>query len=230
MKAFQDSEHEFSVKAIENNLKVLRQKSADEVFEALGSGHLTGGELLEKLFPGERRSSAMTALNRMLPARFRRGSGHGGRHAVPIRGLLPVMAVHYAKCCSPLPGDRIVGIVTEGEGVRIHTIDCERLADVADDSDLWLDVMWDVDADTADVYTGRISVTVTNEPGSLSSLSTTIAKNHGNIANLRITDRGTDYFVMCIDIEVADAKHLIDIIAALRATPQVNSVERLRGG
>ena len=228
-KAFQESEHEFSARAIESALKVLRARTVEDVYEALGSGHMTGRELIERIFPGERRGGPMKALNRMLPVRFRRGDHGNSRHAVPIRGLLPGMAVHYADCCHPLPGDRIVGIVTEGAGVNIHTIDCEQLAAVADDSERWLDVTWDADAKEGGAFTGCITVTAANEPGSLSSLTATIAKNHGNISNLRITDRGPSYFVMRIDIEVADAKHLVDIIAALRATPQVNSVDRIRG-
>ncbi len=69
---------------------------------------------------------------------------------------------------------------------------------------------------------------VANEPGSLGSLSTVIAKNLGNITNLKITNRSTDFFEMLLDIEVRDVKHLTNIIAALRATPAINSVERAR--
>jgi len=71
---------------------------------------------------------------------------------------------------------------------------------------------------------------VANEPGSLGSLSTVIGKNDGNITNLKITNRSQDYFEMLMDIDVKDAKHLTNIIAALRATPVINSVDRARGG
>jgi GTP pyrophosphokinase len=66
-------------------------------------------------------------------------------------------------------------------------------------------------------------------PGSLGDLSTVIARNEGNISNLKITDRSAQFFDMLIDIEVRDVKHLTDIIAALRADPAINSVERARG-
>ncbi|MCC7166318.1 MAG: bifunctional (p)ppGpp synthetase/guanosine-3',5'-bis(diphosphate) 3'-pyrophosphohydrolase, partial [Rhodospirillales bacterium] len=68
----------------------------------------------------------------------------------------------------------------------------------------------------------------TNEPGSLGSLSTVIAKNLGNITNLKITNRSTDFFEMIVDVEVRDLRHLTNIIAALRATPVISSVERAR--
>ncbi len=70
---------------------------------------------------------------------------------------------------------------------------------------------------------------VANEPGSLGSLSTVIGKNQGNISNLKITNRSVDFFEMLIDVEVTDVKHLTNIIAALRATPVITSVERARG-
>ena len=145
---------------------------------------------------------------------------------ISVRGLIPGMALHYANCCHPLPGDRIVGIVTEGKGVTVHTIDCPTLESFADMSERWLDVAWDTDH--VEQHVGRINVVVINEPGALSSLSTVIAKNLGNIQNLKITHRSTDFFDMVIDVEVADVKHLSNIIAALRATPAINSVARAR--
>ncbi len=139
------------------------------------------------------------------------------------------MAMHFASCCHPLPGDRIVGIVTTGKGVTIHTIDCDKLEDFANEPGRWIDVSWDAGQADAALHVGRVTVTVMNVPGSLGDLSTIIAKNDGNISNLKITNRSTDFFDMTIDIEVKDLKHLTDIIAALRAMPSINSVERARG-
>ena len=150
--------------------------------------------------------------------------------SIPIKGLIPGMAIHYAGCCHPLPGDRIVGIVTTGRGVTIHTIDCETLATYAEAPERWLDVAWDLDSlDGEKVHVGRLTVVLANEAGSLGNLSTVIGKNMGNILNLKITNRSTDFFEMMIDVEVKDVKHLTNIIAALRATPAINSVERARG-
>jgi len=138
------------------------------------------------------------------------------------------MAVHYAGCCHPLPGDRIVGIVTTGKGVTIHTIDCETLESFASTPERWVDVGWDASSPEAQGHVGRVNVILANEPGSLGNLTTIIGKNLGNISNLKITSRSTDFFEMLIDIEVQDVKHLTNIIAALRANPAVNSVERAR--
>jgi GTP pyrophosphokinase len=142
------------------------------------------------------------------------------------------MAVHFAGCCHPLPGDRIVGIVTTGKGVTIHTIDCETLESFADAPERWLDVAWNTGGAGGEEkggHVGRIDVTIGNEPGSLGSLTTIIGKNGGNITNLKITNRSLDFFEILVDIEVQDLRHLTNIIAALRATPAINSVERARG-
>jgi len=233
-KAFREAGHEFTERALENVLRTLNMNSVEEVYLALGDGTLSSRQLLDRVFPGERRwysRGALDAINRMLPARLRRGGGPraNGGAGLPIRGLTPGVAVHYAECCHPLPGDRIVGVMTKGRGVDIHTIDCEQLADYQGDQDAWIDLRWDVDADEPGEHVGRIVAVVSNEPGSLSNLSSVIARNMGNISNLKITNRSQDFFDMQLDIEVSDLKHLTDIIAALRANPCISSVERVRG-
>jgi GTP pyrophosphokinase len=167
----------------------------------------------------------------MIPARLRRGGGEKREsgESVAISGLTPGVAVHYADCCHPLPGDRIVGIMSKGKGVEVHTIDCEQLEKHHNAPDSWIDITWNINPDDPGVYAGRILADVSNEPGSLSQLAAVIAKNLGNISNLKITDRNLEFFQMRVDIEVADVKHLTNIIAALRATPCISSVDRVRG-
>jgi len=95
-------------------------------------------------------------------------------------------------------------------------------------SERWVDVSWEDDANQ-NRRSGRIELVVTNELGSLGELSMVIAKNNGNISNLKITNRSADFFDISVDIEVHDLKHLRNIIAALRASPVINKVERTRG-
>ncbi len=227
-KAFRQEGYEFSDKALRGVLKIFKQTSPEDLAAAVGAGLHTGSDVVEAVFPGiksEGRRSNVVPL-----ARGRRGKRAKDKaHPIPVRGLIPGMAVHYANCCHPLPGDRIVGIVTQGKGVTIHTIDCQTLESFADMPERWLDVTWDVDTTDSGHHVGRITVVVINEPGALGSLSTVIAKNLGNILNLKITHRSTDFFEMVIDVEVENVKHLSNIIAALRATPAINSVDRARG-
>jgi GTP pyrophosphokinase len=119
-------------------------------------------------------------------------------------------------------------MVTKGRGITIHTIDCETLQEFADTPERWLDVSWEEEASN-EQRVGRIEIVVTNEPGTLGELSTMIAKNDGNINNLKITNRSMDFFDISVDIEVHDIKHLRNIIAVLRASPVIKKVERTRG-
>ena len=148
---------------------------------------------------------------------------------MPIDGLIPGMAMHFARCCHPLPGDRIVGIVTTGKGVTIHTNDCETLENFADTPERWLDVSWSQDQGDEESHVGRLTLTINNTGGALASLSNVINKNGGNITNLKITNRSLDFWDMYIDVYVSDTQHLNNIVAALRATPEVTSVDRSRG-
>jgi GTP diphosphokinase / guanosine-3',5'-bis(diphosphate) 3'-diphosphatase len=227
-KDFRHDGHDLTEKALEGALKKLKYDTVDELLVAVGAGNLTGREVIHTVFPGVKPAAADGA-----PAVPKRPRGRKPtakeRLAIPITGLIPGMAINFAGCCHPLPGDRIVGIVTTGKGVTIHTIDCETLESFADQPERWLDVSWHIDPAKGDAHVGRIHVVVANEPGSLGSLSTVIGKSEGNITNLKITNRSVDFFEMMIDVEVKDVKHLTNIIAALRATPAINTVERARG-
>jgi GTP pyrophosphokinase len=119
--------------------------------------------------------------------------------------------------------------VTTGKGVTIHTIDCETLETFSDMPERWIDVAWEDDGAQSDRFVGRLSVTITNEQGSLSTLSTVIAKNGGNINNLRVVHRTIEVWEMLLDILVDDKRQLTNIVAALRATPAVITVERAQG-
>jgi GTP pyrophosphokinase len=126
-------------------------------------------------------------------------------------------------------GDRIVGIVTTGKGVTAHTIDCETLESFADMPERWLDLSWDAGSMAAEVQTGRLSVQISQATGALSALTTTIAKHDASIVNIKIVARGADATDFILDLQVKDLRHLTNIMAAIRATQHVYSVERMKG-
>jgi GTP diphosphokinase / guanosine-3',5'-bis(diphosphate) 3'-diphosphatase len=224
-RAFKSEDYEYANKALEGVLGIFDAATVADLCANVGSGHLTGRQVLEAVFPALKGKENVVSL-----ANARSGKkNNNGRNKVPITGLIPGMALHVASCCHPLPGDRIVGIITSGEGVTIHTIDCELLESYADTPERWLDVSWEKDSGQAEVHVGRVHLSVHNTPGNLGTLATIIAKNGANISNLKITNRTPEFFDLLIDIEVMNAKHLTNIIATLRATPAINSVERARG-
>ncbi|MBE9555983.1 MAG: bifunctional (p)ppGpp synthetase/guanosine-3',5'-bis(diphosphate) 3'-pyrophosphohydrolase [Proteobacteria bacterium] len=223
-KTFRQEGYELTEKALKGVLKNFDCDQVDDLYAVVGEGQYTGREVLWAVFPGARKDRSQKVVP-LTKARSKAGKDH----AVPIRGLIPGMAVHFAGCCHPLPGERIVGIVATGKGVSIHTIDCETLESFADAPERWLDVSWDVGGNDDPFHVGRLHVLVNNEPGALGTISTVIGRDSGNITNLKIVHRSIDFFEMLIDIEVTDIKQLTDIMAALRATRVVNSVDRARG-
>jgi guanosine-3',5'-bis(diphosphate) 3'-pyrophosphohydrolase len=226
VRAFRQEGYDLTEKALDGVLKIFKAPTTEDLVAMVGEGTVTAKEVVSSVYP-ELKTTPKP--DNVVPL-GRKGKPGGDRkdraNAVPIRGLIPGMAVHFAGCCHPLPGDRIVGIVTTGKGVTVHTIDCENLEQYAETPERWLDISWDETEGAAHI--GRIDLVVNNEPGTLSTVTTVIAKNMGNITNLKITNRTTEFFEMLIDIEVRDVKHLTNVIAALRATPSINSVERAR--
>lgn len=232
-KVFRQEGYDFSDKALEGVLKTLRATHVDDVYANVGAGLTSAREVFNTIFPGHKvvQQQKDAGANVVPIGRARRGQAARGKdQPLAIRGLIPGMAVHYARCCHPLPGDRIVGIITTGKGVTVHTIDCETLESFHDSPERWIDVSWDNATETPDNHVGRLRAVIANEPGSLGTLTTVIGRNAGNITNLRITHRSLDFFEMLIDVEVGDIKHLTNIIAALRATPVISSVDRARSG
>lgn len=225
--AFRRDGISFSEKVLKEILEKFECETVKDLYAAVGGGIYTGTAVVRALMPELKSPPAKE--KKIVSLSHERSRREKKESAVSIRGLIPGMAMHYAGCCHPIPGDRIVGIITTGKGVTIHTIDCEGLEKFTDQPERWLDVAWDVDSAPDSPHVGRINVVLANKAGSLGSLSTVIGKNLSNITNLKITNRSPDFFEMMIDLEVKDVKHLSNVIAALRATPVINSVERARG-
>ncbi|MCB9981836.1 MAG: bifunctional (p)ppGpp synthetase/guanosine-3',5'-bis(diphosphate) 3'-pyrophosphohydrolase [Rhodospirillales bacterium] len=227
-KIFRQEGYEFSEKGVSGILKQFKAEENDDIYARIGSGTLVARDAFKAIFPAHKTEIVKRPSVDMDQAVMVRPLS-GSDAPMPIKGLIPGMAVHFARCCHPLPGDRIVGIVTTGKGVTIHTIDCETLETFADTPERWLDVSWGEGPDSPEAHVGRINITLQNEPGTLATLSTVIASNGGNITNLKITSRSIDFWQILVDVYVNDTKHLSNIIAALRATPIISSVERAKG-
>ncbi len=225
-RTFKGENLEFNEKALVNILPNFEAESIDDIYAKVGEGLVTAWDVMKAVYPAYKQSK-LEKVVKPLKSVFSKSSRKNKNKAEPlkIKGLIPGMAVHFAGCCHPLPGDRIVGIVTTGKGVAVHTIDCKVLEKFADEPERWLDISWgDAAEDTPHV--GRLKVMLANEPGALGDLSNLIARSGGNINNLNIVNRTVSYFELLVDVEVKDLKHLTDIIAALKASKVVSYVSR----
>lgn len=225
-KIFQLEEYEFTEKAVVGIVKKMRVDEVDDIYANIGSGHFSARDVFKLIFPAHKIETVKMPKDGFQDYAMARHLG--SNKPMPIKGLIPGMAVHFARCCHPLPGDRIVGIVTTGKGVTIHTIDCDTLETFADTPERWIDVSWGDGPDSPESNVGRLKVTFFNVPGGLGAVSTIIGKSGGNIMNLKIINRSTDFWDILVDVYVKDTKHLNNIMAALRATSEISSVERAK--
>ncbi|WP_372785383.1 bifunctional (p)ppGpp synthetase/guanosine-3',5'-bis(diphosphate) 3'-pyrophosphohydrolase [Phenylobacterium sp.] len=194
----------------------------EELFDAVGRGRVSPPQVLEALFPGLKADERKAAA-----ARHRIEDGKSAKLYVRGGGLTPGVSIHFDEHCSPVPGDRIVGIVEEGgKGLTVHTIDCERLASFEDHEEVWRDLQWTPEAERNSVARAKLIATIRNSPGVLGQVCTIIGEAGGNIVQLRMHHRQADFFDVDIDVDVHDAKHLTHIAAALRANPSVETVDR----
>jgi len=147
--------------------------------------------------------------------------------AIPIRGINTDLPVRFAPNGGAVPGDRIVGILTPGEGITIYPIQSSALKDFEDVPERWLDLRWDVEDRTPQRFPARIVLQTVNEPGSLAQVAQIIAEHDGNIDNISMERSSPDFTSVTIDLEVFDLKHLNSIIAQLRAKDVVANAERV---
>jgi RelA/SpoT family (p)ppGpp synthetase len=194
--------------AMAEALKRLNFHDDDELMEAIALKRIDDVRVMEALMPGS------TGKDGVKPPPQRR--------AISIKGLTPGVAFQLADCCHPIPGDRIVGLRRAGEGIEVHTIGCERLADGVDAD--WVDLAW---GDESDGGTARLSIVIKHEPGALAVVAGILGNHGANIVSMEQTGRDGSFHTFALDIEVHDVQHLMRILAALRAADVVSSAERL---
>jgi GTP pyrophosphokinase len=198
-------------------LKKLRLAKAEDVYADVGRGALRAHEVLQAVYP-----ELKPELKRKRPS-YVEPNGKG----VSIAGLTEGIGYRLGGCCHPIPGDRIIGLMVPGEGVIIHTVDCDVLDRHQDSMADWVDVRWKDHLDALSV--ARIVVRLKNAPGALAALANVIGQNGANISNLKISARNPLYFEFHVDVEVRDAAHLENLIRALKVDAAVEAVERVRG-
>ncbi|MBB2173205.1 RelA/SpoT family protein [Gluconacetobacter asukensis] len=232
-KAFRQEGVDGSEKVLESILSDLKQASVEDLYVAVGNGNIGPRDVVHAAYPELRQTPRAPRMVPGIPMRAPTRTGRpksGGGMA--LAGIGPGIAVHFAGCCHPLPGDRIVGIVATGKGITIHTAGCQTLESFAATPERFMDVDWDYDViarGTSEPHIGRLSIVAANEPSILATLTNVASKHDGTIVNLRIVNRQLDFMEILADIEVRDLRHLSSLIAAMRASSSVVQVERAKG-
>ena len=182
--------------------------------------------LLSDIGLGKRLSAVIARQLLSLGAAAPQESGSPG--TVVIRGS-EGMAVQFAKCCKPIPGDPIIGMISKGQGMVIHTHDCPIIGKTRPDPDRLLDVQWDPEPRKS--FEVSIKLVAANQRGVLAKVAAEISSAGSNIQNVAVDpEDGGTYTAMHFTLQVSNRLHLAQIMRALRRVPEVIRISRVKGG
>jgi GTP pyrophosphokinase len=195
----------------ERALKEIGVKSRQETLAELGLGRLLAIVVARKLLPPGR----VTGAAPVTPG------------PIVIRGS-EGMALQFAKCCHPIPGDPIIGFIKKGRGMIVHTHDCPVIAKMKREPDKWLDVDWA--PETRKLFSVNVKLLVSNQPGVLAKVAASIARDDSNIENVSVEPGDSNaYSNIFFTLQVFNRMHLAQLMRGLRRLPEVVRILRLKG-
>lgn len=245
---FRRAKHEFEVHQLEQVLNKLAHSRVEDVVAAVGRGETPPEDVLKAVYPnyqkersqrgtgasGEGWFNMAGVANIMFRIPGLRSQKYAEAAAkvsdsIPISGAGEGLPVSLDPESGAVPGDRIVGILTPGQGITVYPIQATALQEFEDTADQWLDLRWDIDEDNPSRFPAKITMTAVNSPGVLAEVTDIIARTDANIANLYVETPEKGLTNMTFGVEVWDLKHLNRLLSELRGIDVVNSVERHHG-
>jgi len=208
--AFDQYDKKMTDKLIETAAKKLRLESGEELLARLGSAEQSARETVRILFP-DIKDDKNTHVD----------------HQRAVIGLNTGQSFTRRPCCEPLPGERIVGILTAGSGVSVHAINCDSLERFEEKPELWVDLHWH-DGKHAAIYPVTLQLTISNDAGVLGRVCTVVGEAGANISDLKFVDRKPDFYKIDISVDLSDVEHLVSVLSRLEAEPEVATITRLR--
>lgn len=196
-----------------------RHKNVDALFIAIGYGRTTTAQIVEKLKPDVKPADERPSVLRQIFKKKPRRRSTGG---VRVQGMDDVL-VHFAKCCSPLPGDPIIGLVSRGRGITVHHALCSTAIDM--DPERRIDVEWDERGDFARQV--QLRVLTSDRPGILATISQSFSDHGVNISQANCKVTSTDRAINTFDVLIRDAEQLRNVVNAIKGIKGVIGVERV---
>ena len=210
---------EFVEADIAQHLSLFGITKLEELYADIAEGRRAVKDVFYRLHPDSR--DKQQAKDAMVPAKQ---SKIDASESFEIGDAAEGMAVHVAKCCYPLPGEEVVGIMTAGKGLTVHGRHCMTLRKFVAAPELWMPVKWQ--KNEAKVQIMRIKATVIHEPGALAALCAAIGQLDANITNIQSAERDLNFFTFIIELEVRNSEQGQSILAALGSNEYVESVSR----
>ncbi|HEY8551265.1 MAG TPA: bifunctional (p)ppGpp synthetase/guanosine-3',5'-bis(diphosphate) 3'-pyrophosphohydrolase [Vicinamibacterales bacterium] len=194
----------------------------DDLYAAIGYGKLSARQVLGKIVPAEqlREKPPETGLASMVKRVLRPGADR-----IKVKGIDDLLVVR-ARCCNPIRGEKIVGYISRGKGVSVHSASCSNVVNLLYDPDRRIDVEWDTDEDGAGPFTVRLEVHVEDKKGMLAAVSTKVSGMNTNIRSMEATSDASRGRID-MTVEINDMKHLEKVMKSIRGVAGVLDVERV---
>jgi GTP pyrophosphokinase len=198
-------------------------QEVEDLIAAVGYGKVTANQIIGKILPQEKLEQQKEELKEGRFKNLLQKITRSSKDALLIKGIDNVM-VRFAGCCNPVPGDRVVGFITRGRGVTVHTSDCQNAMD--DDPHRKVEVEWDSTKEYS--YPVRIRIYSEDKKGLLAEISNSISSREANIKNARVDTTEDKKAISTFEVEIRDLNHLNKVIKALEKIKGVYRVERMR--
>ena len=201
----------------------LKYKSIDELVTAIGYGHVTPKEIIKIIMPdkAEHEKGDRPSIFEEIVQRAAR-SVRSGRNAVKVKGVEDVL-VRFAKCCTPVHGEPIIGFITRGRGITIHRKDCPKVLDI--DQERIIDVEWE--KNISGVRITRIKIEASDTPGLLAKMSKTFAEAGANVVSVDIKTTDNQRALCYFDASIGDINQLNKILSNLKKIHGIFEVTRI---
>jgi len=194
----------------------------DELAAAVGFGHIATAQIVGRLMTPATERSATPSASGLVP---KVASGRGEEASVQVKGGRDLL-MQLSRCCNPVPGDKILGYITRGRGLTIHSVECPNLAALDYDRDRLVEVEWDTA--TPGQHAVNIAVIAEDKTGMLANVSSAIAGSDANISRAEITTREDRKAELHFVVEIADTNHLHRVLKAIERVEGIITARRLR--
>jgi GTP pyrophosphokinase len=198
----------------------MSHNGLDDLLAAIGYGKVSAHMVANKLAPEK---PHVEPIPRKPPPKTAKPSGGG----MKISGMDNMM-IHLSKCCNPVPGDKVIGFITRGRGVSVHTADCPNVGELTFDKERLIEVSWGDLQSTA--HAVKISVQTEDKPGLLASVSSTISAAEANITHAEAITGQDGRATLNFTIDIKDVEHLNRIIKNIESIKGVLQVKRVKTG
>lgn len=213
----------FDSNLIEKALSKFRKKSLEDLYFRVAEGVIGKNDVLKAVYP----ELSIKANKKSFVDVENRVKYDIENNNIPITGLVDGMSIKYARCCFPIPGDEICGVLNTGVGVTIHSKSCLNMKNSTLLKNNILEIGWKEHVDNGDYkFLSKVAVLVENTPGILAEVSNILIKKDAVVKNISVLNRNENYFELLIDLEVNNAQHVENILSSLLISRKVLEAKR----